>query len=482
MRKLFVFLAILLVMVQFGGLAEEAIGFENDEEIIATEIDQKPQETTTELTDPEDMANSTEEDRVVDQTASGEQQVIEESSQQEDSPTNSMANEQPVSDEQPFTESFTDEMSEFADTSFEDQGSSEESEASAFLAEAEATTESAPLQEQDMTIEPESMMVNETESPKILAESSGFTAQFIELSGKKAYATLDKGMAKYIDLGDEYGSRWRSSNKKVATVSSEGLVTCKARGTTKITVTAKQKRAKHGQERTLVLKVVDPLDPSELYIYDGMQNEVSHGIQYSHEYSWRVVPGFRHQMEVTVVPEGSNKNVTWKSSNKKVVSITKSGYMTALKPGTARLTVKSDNGLSAWMDVIVQKNQYTGVHNIDKGLAYCLEDGSVRIYLKSLNVVNNKRVDAVFYLCNGTKKKIRKLRNVTLTLNCGYPEYNNGASNPFLSKRISKIRVSCKGERWTTFKVRFVGKEILDPEWFLDNADIIVEDEYNFSY
>lgn len=424
MKKLCVFMVILLVLAQFGAFAEEAFDIaEVEETIVAEAMDEVVEEATADLA----------------------------------------LSEEPLQEEI-WTE---DEISEEQET-----------------AEAPEIVEPlmfAPMLDQDFAVE--NVPSIQPETPNVLLESSGFTDTWIDLTEKKASVTLDKGMQKYINLGDEYGSKWRSSNKKVATVNSEGLVTCKARGTTKITVKARPKYGRSSQTRTLTLKVVDPLDPDELYIYDGMEKEQTHGIQYSQEYSWRVVPGFKHQMEVSVVPEGSNKDVTWKSSKKKVVSITKSGYMTALKPGTATITAKSPNGLSVSLDIIVQKNYCYGVYNIDKALAYTIEEGTARIYLKSLNVVNNKRIDATFYLCNGTGKKITKLKNVTLTLECGYGNQNNGETYPFVSKRVSKIKVNSKSGKVTTFKARFIGKEILDPEWYLDNADIIVDEaDCKFSY
>ncbi len=78
---------------------------------------------------------------------------------------------------------------------------------------------------------------------------------------------------------------WSSSDEKIATVSAEGLVTAKKKGSCVITVTTK----------------------------DGA-------------------------LTATI------KDVTWKSSNKKVATVDADGTVTAIKKGTATITVKTKDG------------------------------------------------------------------------------------------------------------------------------------------
>ena len=51
------------------------------------------------------------------------------------------------------------------------------------------------------------------------------------------------------------------------------------------------------------------------------------------------------KLNATVIPENAeNKNVTWKSSNPKIVSVDKAGNITALKEGNATITVTTEDG------------------------------------------------------------------------------------------------------------------------------------------
>ena len=55
--------------------------------------------------------------------------------------------------------------------------------------------------------------------------------------------------------------------------------------------------------------------------------------------------GAKLTLRVTAVsPSGASKKVTWKSSNKKVVSVSKKGVLTAKKKGTATITAKAKSG------------------------------------------------------------------------------------------------------------------------------------------
>jgi len=55
--------------------------------------------------------------------------------------------------------------------------------------------------------------------------------------------------------------------------------------------------------------------------------------------------------------EIENKMITWTSNNSDVVSVNEGGYVTALSPGTAIITAKTDNGISVECTVTVQEIQ-----------------------------------------------------------------------------------------------------------------------------
>ena len=130
--------------------------------------------------------------------------------------------------------------------------------------------------------------------------------------GKKAYV----GKTAKIHAKATKGARltYRSSNKKVAAVSSKGVVTGKKAGTARITITAK-KRGYRTVKKTITVKV------------------------------------YRQGQKVTAkdmkLTEGQSRNLkakaktslTYKSSNQKVVTVDRKGKLKAVGEGTAKVTI-----------------------------------------------------------------------------------------------------------------------------------------------
>lgn len=62
-----------------------------------------------------------------------------------------------------------------------------------------------------------------------------------------------------------------------------------------------------------------------------------------------------YSVSPTITPSGAIAKLTWSSDNESVVKVSSDGVMTALKDGTANITVKTDNGLSAKSKIVVYK-------------------------------------------------------------------------------------------------------------------------------
>lgn len=132
--------------------------------------------------------------------------------------------------------------------------------------------------------------------------------------------SLKSGNTLQIMLENATAKAYASSNKKVATVSSKGLVTAKAMGTAKITV-----KLTNGKKRVLTIKVPDPVALSATKLTIGAMDTV--------------------KLKLT---NPSKLKVTWSSSNSNVVKITRSanGYanLKGVKTGTASITAKLAGG------------------------------------------------------------------------------------------------------------------------------------------
>ena len=130
------------------------------------------------------------------------------------------------------------------------------------------------------------------------------------------------GTSAQLDLGGAAGKGFKSSNKKVATVDADGNVTFKKAGKVKITFKVGKKK------RTVTLTVKDPTVPASVSL-SAPSTEVKKGEQVT------LTP---------VIPEGTNSGFKWKSSNKKVASVSADGTVTFKKPGKVTITATAKRG------------------------------------------------------------------------------------------------------------------------------------------
>jgi len=128
----------------------------------------------------------------------------------------------------------------------------------------------------------------------------------------------------------------KSDNKKIATVTSQGLIQTKKAGETKITITPKK-----GSRLKLKLKVIDPKVPTVVAINEGSKATL--------------VPGQTMQLTATVYPDTAPQEVIWKSGNRTVASIDADGNVTARTPGQATITAVTGNKLQAQLALKVRR-------------------------------------------------------------------------------------------------------------------------------
>ena len=118
---------------------------------------------------------------------------------------------------------------------------------------------------------------------------------------------------------------WKSSNTKVATVSSAGKVTFKARGTATITCTAKD-----GSGVSASCKVTVRIPVSVINLGRS---------------SATLLKGKTLALRAGVGPaSANNKTVSWKSSNTSVATVSSTGTVTAVGKGTAVITCSARDG------------------------------------------------------------------------------------------------------------------------------------------
>lgn len=134
----------------------------------------------------------------------------------------------------------------------------------------------------------------------------------LKVSNKKAYV----GKTTKISAKATKGARlsYKTSNKKIATVNSKGVIKGKKAGTVKITITAKKSKYKT-VKKTITVKV-----------YRQKQKITASNV--------KLTTGQRGNLGAK-----AHTRLAYKSSNPKVVTVDKKGNLTAKKTGTAKITV-----------------------------------------------------------------------------------------------------------------------------------------------
>lgn len=177
-------------------------------------------------------------------------------------------------------------------------------------------------------------------SVKIKVTTADVKVTKVKVSGSK---TLVKG--KKISLKSEVTPvtatnqklTWKSSNTKIATVNSKGVVTGKKAG--KVTITA---TAKDGSKKKASIKIT---------VKENVKKVVISGAK-------KVKAGKKITLKAKVTPStASNKKVTWKSSNTKIATVNSKGVVTGKKAGkvTITATAKDGSGKKASIKITVTK-------------------------------------------------------------------------------------------------------------------------------
>lgn len=148
------------------------------------------------------------------------------------------------------------------------------------------------------------------------------TSTTVDIKGKvkvSVYKTKPSKASKSV--------KWKSSNKKVATVSKSGYVTGKKNGTVKITATSKKRKK---VKKTIKIKVT---------------NLKAKSVTMSKK-SAILFPNDKTTLKATVKGSAGfyNQGVTWKSSNTSVATVTSKGIVTAKKAGKATITATEKGG------------------------------------------------------------------------------------------------------------------------------------------
>lgn len=165
---------------------------------------------------------------------------------------------------------------------------------------------------------------------------------------------------------------YKSGNSKVAKVDRQGKITALKKGVVKITITLK---ARNGKKQSTWVKVkVNGVDTSKIKTYAVTNDENN-----AKKKTITLEKGKNTYLKVDVNPTQARKSVSFKSSNKKIATVSGSGKIKAKKEGTAKITItiKAKNGKKymTWVKIKVVKVNNTRItgytvtsagNNVDK--------------------------------------------------------------------------------------------------------------------
>ena len=203
---------------------------------------------------------------------------------------------------------------------------------------------------------------NEVDDGRIAANDLMVTSVSLDVSYKKLEVGESLVLTPVISYKDdnevECYTEWRSSNKKVATVSDTGMVLALKPGRAAITFLAGYKSASCSIEVPSSDVVVVPTDTGETGENTDPNNVFTITLNTS---SIVLTTGDTYQLRATLSEEA---NVTWTSSDEAVATVNQSGFVTAVAEGSATIHATS-NGKSVSCAVKVSDEQQEIPHDDD---------------------------------------------------------------------------------------------------------------------
>ena len=172
--------------------------------------------------------------------------------------------------------------------------------------------------------------------PKCKITISNANSNTVIKKGKKLKlkCTVVKSSKKKVKL------RFRSSNRRIATVSGKGTIKAKRNGTVKITVTGYIKGRKAGK-KTIKIKVGKPVSGISVSGYRYLRQ------------------GKSTKLKASVTPKkATNKKVSWSSSNPAAVRVSKDGTIMGTGNGSAVITARAVDGSGVYRSVTVVSHRF----------------------------------------------------------------------------------------------------------------------------
>ena len=167
-------------------------------------------------------------------------------------------------------------------------------------------------------------------------------------------------------------------------------------------------------------------------------------------------------------------NYKWSSSKKSVVKVSKTGVITAQKPGKATITAtnKSNKRDKCKIKVTVQKNK---IDNLTTKPSLSRITWGQEIYLKSVEITSPSTVTLEYYLIF---KHISAYRTTKFSYVKPEIQYydENGQRHTIAAGKVKNIKIRTRGGTVKKFKVKLKGKQVKETNVLLSDGKYSVFD------
>jgi len=197
---------------------------------------------------------------------------------------------------------------------------------------------------------------------------------------------------------------WSSSNTNIATISSTGIVTAKGAGTA--TITAKTTNGLTATCKIVVNAKIIPITGVKINI-DALA--INNGDYYD-------------KLTATITPSNTtqSKTLMWSSSNTNILEVNSTtGLLKAKSAGTAVITVRTSNGLTARINVTVKENQ-VAITNVSLNKANLnLKKGTTETLVAIISPSNTTQNKAITWNSSNSNIAIVNSNGVVTAKNAG---------------------------------------------------------------
>lgn len=175
----------------------------------------------------------------------------------------------------------------------------------------------------------------------------------------------------------------------------------------------------------------------------------------------------------------SFNDVTWKTSKKSVVTVTKKGVITAKAKGKATITATAGAGANqktAKITVTVKKNKLDKIQ--PKPTVSMAGGKDARMMLKSVEIQGTNKIVVEYYLINASKNRLKKIDYIKTKIYA--TDRTTGKKITLINGKSGAVSPSMSKKSVKTIKVTYTGAKVKNTDVNLKNCSGGMEYTLNY--